>query len=38
MAKIYVNLIKHGRRTIEEVPERYRAAVKALLEEDKNGV
>lgn len=32
MVKIYVNLIKHGRRTIEEVPERYREAVRSIIE------
>ena len=32
MIKIYVNLIKHGLKTIEEVPEPIREAVKKALE------
>ena len=32
MAKIYYNLIKKGLRTIDDVPERIRAEVKALLD------
>lgn len=35
MAKIYVELIRKGLKTIEDVPERIRAAVTAILE-DKN--
>ena len=31
MAKIYVRMIKAGRMTIDEVPERWRAEVEALL-------
>lgn len=31
MAKIYANLIKKGLKTLEEVPESLRDAVKALL-------
>ena len=31
MAKIYVRMIKTGRMTIDEVPERWRAEVEALL-------
>lgn len=34
MAKIYYRRIKDGRMTIEEVPERWRAAVQALLDAD----
>ena len=34
MAKIYYNRIKAGIMTIEEVPARWRAAVKAMLDED----
>ena len=34
MAKIYYRKIKAGAMTIEEVPERWRAAVQALLDED----
>lgn len=33
MAKIYANLIKKGLKTIEDVPERLRAEVEALLAE-----
>lgn len=35
MAKIYYLRIKSGKMTIEEVPERWRAAVQALLDADK---
>ena len=31
MVKVYANLVRNGRRTLEEVPERYRAEVKAML-------
>ena len=34
MVKIYYNLIKKGLRTIDEVPEKYRAAVQAMLDAD----
>lgn len=34
MAKVYYSLIKKGLRTIEEVPEKYRQAVQALLESE----
>jgi len=34
MAKIYYNRIKAGIMTIEEVPERWRAKVQALLDAD----
>ena len=34
MAKIYYRKIKAGEMTIEQVPERWRAAVQALLDED----
>lgn len=34
MAKIYYKKIKAGEMTIEEVPERWRAAVQALLDND----
>ncbi|WP_227013449.1 CD1375 family protein [Paenibacillus psychroresistens] len=33
MAKIYFNLIKEGRRTIDQVPEAIKEAVQALLNE-----
>ena len=34
MAKIYANLIRKGVKTIEDVPEKIREAVRALLEGD----
>lgn len=34
MAKIYYDLIKKGLKTIDEVPEKIRDAVKKLLEEE----
>lgn len=33
MVKFYFNMIVLGRMTIDEVPERYREAVQALLDE-----
>lgn len=33
MVKFYVNRIKNGKMTIEEVPEKWRAAVEEVLEE-----
>lgn len=33
MIDLYVALIQSGRRTIESVPDRYRAEVQAKLEE-----
>ena len=32
MAKMYYNLIKKGLKTINDVPEKWRPEVKALLE------
>lgn len=32
MAKMYYNLIKKGLKTIDDVPERWRSEVEALLE------
>ena len=32
MVELYYTLIKVGRRSIDQVPERYRAEVQALLE------
>ena len=32
MVKIYVSLIKKGRKTIDDVPEEIRAEVQALLD------
>ena len=34
MEKIYVALIKKGLKTIDDVPEQIRDAVKTMLEED----
>lgn len=34
MAKIYYKRIKAGIMTIDEVPERWRATVQAMLDED----
>lgn len=34
MARIYYNRIKAGIMTIEEVPQRWRTAVQALLDQD----
>lgn len=32
MIELFYTLVKAGRRTIDQVPERYRAEVQALLE------
>ena len=32
MAKVYANLIKLGKKTINDVPERLKAEVQAILE------
>lgn len=34
MAKIYYKKIRNGEMTIDEVPLRWREAVRAMLEED----
>ena len=34
MAKIYANLIRKGKKTINDVPPELRAAIEALLTED----
>lgn len=34
MAKIYANLIRKGIKTIDDVPEKIREAVRTLLEVD----
>lgn len=34
MAKIYAELIRKGKKTIEDVPEKIRAAVESILQED----
>lgn len=33
MARVYVDLIRKGLRTLEQVPEKLRAAVESLLAE-----
>lgn len=33
MVDLYATLVKAGRKTIEDVPEKYREAVRKLLEE-----
>ncbi|WP_143159016.1 CD1375 family protein [Desulfosporosinus lacus] len=33
MAEMYCKLIKDGRRTLEQVPAKYRAEVQALIEQ-----
>lgn len=38
MAEVYANLIRRGRKTIEQVPERLREEVKAILAADGNAV
>lgn len=35
MAKLYVKRINDGKMTIDEVPERWRSDVEALLAEEK---
>ena len=37
MAKIYASLIKKGLKTIDDVPERWKAAVQELLDADEPG-
>lgn len=37
MAKIYAELIRKGLKTIDDVPERLRAAVLEIIENEKNG-
>lgn len=34
MVKVYVDLIKKGLKTIDDVPEKIRAEVKAILNEN----
>lgn len=36
MAEVYANLIRRGRKTIEQVPEHLREEVKAILAADGN--
>lgn len=37
MIELYYTLIKEGRRTIEQVPERYRAEVQAMIDAEMAG-
>lgn len=37
MEKIYAELIRKGKKTIEDVPEGLRKAVQAILKEMENG-
>lgn len=32
MVEVYVVLVREGKRTLEQVPERYRAEVQSILE------
>lgn len=34
MAKVYANLIRKGLKTLDDVPEKLKAAVQALVEGD----
>lgn len=34
MAKLYYNMVKKGKMTIDEVPEKWRAEVQRMLDED----
>lgn len=36
MAKVYADLIRKGLKTIDDVPERIRAEVQAILDADTN--
>jgi hypothetical protein len=36
MAKIYADLIRKGLKTIDDVPEKIRAEVQAILDSDAN--
>ena len=37
MVKVYADLIRKGKKTIEEVPDQLQAAVQEILENSKNG-
>lgn len=36
MERTYMNLVAYGRKTIDEVPEKFREAVLSLLKKEKN--
>lgn len=35
MAKVYARLVREGKWTIEQVPDRWREQVKALLDQER---
>ena len=35
--RMYEDMVRDGRRTLEQVPEKYRTAVKTLLEKEEGG-
>ena len=37
MVKVYADLIRKGKKTIEEVPDHLQAAVRGIIENSKNG-
>lgn len=37
MVKVYADLIRKGKKTIEEVPDPLQATVREILENSKNG-
>lgn len=37
MVKVYADLIRKGKKAIEEVPDQLQAAVREILENSKNG-
>ena len=37
MVKVYADLIRKGKKTIEEVPDPLQAVVREILENSKNG-
>lgn len=37
MVKVYADLVRKGKKTIEEAPEPLRAAVREILENSENG-
>ena len=37
MVKVYADLVRKGKKTIEEVPEPLRAAVREIRENSENG-
>lgn len=38
IAKVWYRLVKSGKKTIDEVPERWRAEVQEMLDEDGSDV